>query len=331
MEVEEIIDKIVEETELEEDEVKENVEEKMSEFEGLVSEEGAVHLVAKEHGVQIAEQGEGELKVENIVPEMRKVRLKARVVDISDVNTFERDDDEEDGKVQNLTLGDETGTIRVTLWDEQTEIAEKIDEGDVIEISGAYTVEDNQGNAELRLGDEVQVKMSDDDDIPEVKNPNEAQEASINEVNSEGATYSVKGMVMNVYTSNPFYRVDPESGETVREDDDGNYVTDEGKEVDEPEGRLAISAVIDDGTDSIRAVFFRDQARELIEVDEETEKEMDTEAVEEAAENARGKDVKVDGRTRYNDYFGRIEMIANSYEVLDTEKELENLLDIMEA
>ncbi|MFB6115353.1 MAG: DUF2240 family protein, partial [Candidatus Nanohalobium sp.] len=150
MEVQGIIDKIVEETELEEDEVKENVEEKMGEFEGLVSEEGAVHLVAKEHGVAIAEQGEEDLKVENIVPEMRKVRLKARVVDISDVNTFERDDDEEDGKVQNIVLGDETGTIRVTLWDEQTEIAEKIDEGDVIEISGAYTVEDNQGNAELR-------------------------------------------------------------------------------------------------------------------------------------------------------------------------------------
>ncbi|PSH02206.1 MAG: hypothetical protein BRC26_01745, partial [Nanohaloarchaea archaeon QH_8_44_6] len=99
MEVEDIIAKIVEETELEEDELRENIEEKMEEFEGLVSEEGAVHLVAKEHGVQIAEQGDGELKIENVVPEMRKVHIKARVVDISDVNTFERDDDEEDGKV----------------------------------------------------------------------------------------------------------------------------------------------------------------------------------------------------------------------------------------
>ncbi|MFB6174834.1 MAG: DUF2240 family protein [Candidatus Nanohalobium sp.] len=330
MEVEDIIAKIVDETELEEDEVKEEIEEKMEEFEGLVSEEGAVHLVAKENGVAVAEGGDQELKVENIVPEMRKVRLKARVVDISDVNTFERDDDEEDGKVQNIVLGDETGTIRVTLWDEQTEIAEKIDEDDVIEISGAYTVEDNQGNAELRLGDEVQVKMADEDDIGEVKNPNEAQEASISSVSDEGATYRIKGMIMNVYTSNPFYSTCPECGTSVRENDDGDFVCDEHGEV-EPNKALAISAVVDDGTDSIRTVFFRDQARELLEIDEEEETEGDIDAVEEGAEKATGKEVEIEGRTRYNDYFGRIEIIANQYEVLDTEKELEQLLDIMEA
>lgn len=330
MEVEDIIAKIVEETELEEDEVRENVEEKMDEFEGLVSEEGAVHLVAKEHGVQIAEQGDGELKIENIVPEMRKVHIKARVVDISDVNTFERDDDEEDGKVQNLVLGDETGTIRVTLWDDQTEIAEKIDEDDVIEISGAYSVEDNQGNAELRLGDEVQVKMADDDDIPEVKDPNEAQEASIIDVSEEGATYRVKGMVLNVYTSNPYYTTCPECDDSVREDDDGNYVCEEHGEV-EPEYALAISAVIDDGTDSIRGVFFRDQARDLLDMDEDEELDGDVETVEDAAEGVAGKEVELEGRTRYNDYFGRIELITNSYSVLDTEKELEHLLELMEA
>ncbi|PSH00433.1 MAG: hypothetical protein BRC30_03545 [Nanohaloarchaea archaeon SW_7_46_7] len=330
MEVEDIIAKIVEETELEEDEVRENIEEKMEEFEGLVSEEGAVHLVAKEHGVQIAEQGDGELKIENVVPEMRKVHIKARVVDISDVNTFERDDDEEDGKVQNLVLGDETGTIRVTLWDEQTEIAEKIEEDDVIEISGAYSVEDNQGNAELRLGDEVQVKMADDDDIPEVKNPNEAQEASIIDVSEEGATYRVRGMVLNVYTSNPFYTTCPECEDSVREDEDGNHVCEEHGEVD-PEHALAISAVVDDGTDSIRGVFFRDQARDLLDIEEDEELEGDVEAVEESAEGVAGKEVELEGRTRYNDYFGRIELITNSYSVLDTEKELEQLLDIMEA
>lgn len=330
MEVEDIIAKIVDETELEEDEVRENIEEKMEEFEGLVSEEGAVHLVAKEHGVQIAEQGGGELKIENIVPEMRKVHLKARVVDISDVNTFERDDDEEDGKVQNLVLGDETGTIRVTLWDEQTEIAEKIDEDDVIEISGAYSVEDNQGNAELRLGDEVQVKMADEDDIAEVKNPNEAQEVPVIDVNDEGVTYRVKGMVLNVYTSNPYYTTCPECEDSVKEDEDGNYVCEEHGEV-EPNHALAISAVIDDGTDSIRGVFFREQARDLLGIDEDTELEGDVDAVEEAAEDSTGKEVELEGRTRYNDYFGRIEIIANQYEVLDTEKELEQLLDIMEA
>lgn len=333
MEVEDVIEKIVEESDLDEDEVDEEIEDKMEEFSGLVSEEGAAHLVAKEFGVQIEGEENKDLQIDNIVPEMRKVHLKAKVLNISDINTFERDDEEEDGKVQNLVLGDESGTIRVTLWDEQTQIAEKISEGNGIEIAGAYTVEDNQGNAELRLGDDVQVKMLDEDEVPEVDDSNsmQTQEVAINEVNSEGNSYRVRGMLMKIYTSNPFYRVHPETGDTVRENDDGEYVTDEGEEVEGPEGRLAVSGVIDDGTETIRTVFFGDQARKILEVDEEVEKEMDVDAVEEAAEKAAGKELVIEGRTRFNDYFDRIEILANDIEEIETKDEIERMLEIMEA
>ena len=332
MDVDELIAKVVEESELTEEDIEEKVDEKMEEFEGLVSEEGAVHLVAKEHGIQLGEKGSEDLKIENVVPDMRKVMVKGRVLNISDMNTFERDDDEEDGRVQNIVLGDDTGTIRITLWDEQTEIANNVDEGDVIEMSGCYTVEDNRGNAELRLGDSATVKMADDQDLFEdVKSSSSTEEAKIKEINSEGQSYRAKGMLMAVYTSNPFYRVDPDTGDTVREDDDGNYVTDDGKEVEEPNGRLAVSGVIDDGTDNIRAVFFGEQARELLDVSEEDEKEMNTEAVEEAAEEAKGLEIAVEGRTRYNDYFGRIELLASELEIVDEKQEIENMLEIMEA
>ena len=333
MSAEEVVEKIVEETEMDEDEVQEKLEDKMEEFSGLVSEEGASHLVAKEHGVQIAAEENEDLKIDNIVPDMRKVHVKAKVLNISDVNTFERDDEEEDGRVQNLVLGDETGTIRVTLWDEQTEIADKIEEGVGIEIAGAYTVEDNQGSAELRLGDDVQVKMLDDDEVPEVDDSNSmsTKEVSVREVNQEGNSYRVKGMLMKVYTSNPFYRVHPDTGDTVRENDDGEYLTDDGEEVEDPEGRLAVSGVIDDGTETIRTVFFGEQAREVLEVDEETEKEMDVDTVEEAALESQGKELVVEGRTRFNDYFDRLEILCNSLEEVKTKEEIEHMLEVMEA
>lgn len=333
MEAENLIEKIVEESELEKEDVKEKIEEKMEEFEGLVSEEGAVHLVAKEHGIQIGDAVNEELKIDNIVPDMRKVTFKARAVSISDLNTFERDDDEEDGKVQNIVLGDDTGTIRMTLWDEQTEIAGKVDEGDAIEIAGAYTVEDDRGNAEIRLGDSAKVAMADDDDVPEVETGGmgDAENVTIKEVNSENASYAVNGMLMAVYTNSPFYTVDPETGDTVRENDDGDYVTDDGKEVEEPDHRLALSAVIDDGTDNIRAVFFGDQARKILEIDEETERDGDLDAVEEAGEEAVGKELAIEGRTRYNDYFGSLEIIANEANEVSNQKQIEELLEILEV
>jgi replication factor A1 len=326
MEVDQIVEKIVEETELDEEEVRDNIEEKMDEFEGLVSEEGAVHLVAKEHGVPVAEAAAEDLKIENIVPDMRKVTLKTRVVDIQDVNTFERDDGEE-GKVQNVVLGDDTGTIRMTLWDDQTEIAEQIDEGDAIELAGAYTLEDDRGNAELRLGDSATVKMADEDDVPEVETM-ETSEVEIREVMSENTTYRIKGMLMAVYTNNPFYKICPECESSVRQDND--YECEEHGDI-EPENALAISGVLDDGTENIRIVFFREQGQELLGIDEETVKDGDQDAIEQAAEESLGKRLAVEGRTRYNDYFGRIEMIGNEMEELDTEDEIQNLLEIMEV
>ncbi|MFB6193207.1 MAG: OB-fold nucleic acid binding domain-containing protein [Candidatus Nanohaloarchaea archaeon] len=332
MDPEDIIEKIVEETELDREETEEKVEAKMDEFEGLVSEEGAVHLVAKEHGVNVGQEMSEDLKIENIVPDMRKVNFKARVVNISDMNTFERDDEEEDGRVQNVVLGDDTGTIRMTLWDEQTDIADKISEGDPIEITGAYTMEDDRGNAEIRLGDSAKVAMADEEDVPEVETGGaETEEASIREVNSENSSYRISGMLMAVYTNNPFYRVDPETGDTVRENDEGEYETDDGEVVENPGHRLALSGVLDDGTGNIRVVFFGEQARKVLEIDEETEKEGDIETVEEAGEEAVGKELEVEGRTRYNDYFGRIELLANSLEQIETGKQLEELLDVMEV
>ena len=331
MEPEELIEKIVEETDLEEDEVKEQVEEKMEEFEGLVSEEGAIHLVAKDAGLQLSKAENQDLKVENVVPDMRKVTLKARVVNISDINTFERDDEDEEGRVQNMVLGDDTGTIRLTLWDDQTQIAEKVDEGDAIAIGGAYTVEDNQGNAELRLGDEAQVKMAEDDEVPEVKSQGgEAENVSIRQVKAKNSNYEIEGMVMDIYTSNPFYSMCPECGETVRENDDGDYVCEEDGEV-EPDKALAMSIVVDDGTDNIRVVMFRDRARELLDIDEETETSGDLDAIEEAAEEAIGTKIKLSGRTRYNDYFGTLEIIANSFSEIEAEDELEQMIEMFEA
>ena len=328
-----IIEKITEETELDEEEVKEKVEDKLDEFSGLVSEEGALHLVAKEHGVQIAEAQNKDLKINNIVPEMRKVNFKARVANISDINTFERDEEDEEGKVQNMTLGDDTETIRMTLWDEQTQITEKINEGDAIEISGAYTVEDQQENAEIRLGDNATVKMADEDEVPEIKQNTQstATEATIKEIQTENSQFQTTGMIMALYTSSPFYKVDPETGDTVRENDDGELVTDDGKEVENPDHRLALSGVIDDGTDNIRCVFFGEQARKILEIDEETEKEGDLKKVEEQVNQAIGKEIQVKGNTRHNDYFSQLELLVNQVEELETQKQIEKLLEQLEA
>ncbi|KXA96390.1 hypothetical protein AKJ37_05370, partial [candidate division MSBL1 archaeon SCGC-AAA259I09] len=48
------------------------------------------------------------------------LEVVGRITDRSEISTFTREDESE-GKVGSLTIGDETGTIRVAIWGDRTE------------------------------------------------------------------------------------------------------------------------------------------------------------------------------------------------------------------
>ena len=78
------------------------------------------------------------------------VNLRGVVLDTDSVRTFDRDDGSE-GKVSNVTLGDETGRVRVTLWDEQADRAEALTAGQSVEVVDGY-VRERDGSLELHVG-----------------------------------------------------------------------------------------------------------------------------------------------------------------------------------
>ena len=88
------------------------------------------------------------------------VSLRGVVLDTDSIRTFDRDDGSE-GQVSNLTLGDETGRVRVTLWDEQAEQAEKLTAGQSIEIVDGY-VRERDGSLELHVGEQSEIDELDE-------------------------------------------------------------------------------------------------------------------------------------------------------------------------
>ncbi|WP_254536908.1 single-stranded DNA binding protein [Halomarina litorea] len=117
------------EADVEEEEFREAVAEKVEQMNGLVDEETAAMLLASE---LTDDDVNG---VADIEPGMEEVKFLAKVVSVGDLRTFERDEGE--GKVLNLEVADETGRVRVALWDEDAEAAtEELAPGDVLRISG---------------------------------------------------------------------------------------------------------------------------------------------------------------------------------------------------
>ncbi len=110
------------EDQISKEEFESRIEEKVSLMAGLCDRRTAAMLVARELGAS-----EVLIKICKIKPETGTVAFTGRVISISEIKEFMRSDGST-GRVANLTVGDETGTIRVALWDEATDL---IRSGDV--------------------------------------------------------------------------------------------------------------------------------------------------------------------------------------------------------
>jgi len=98
-------------------------------------------------------------KIGEISPDMSVVNVIGKIIDLSDIRTFQRKDETE-GKVKNLVIGDETGRIRVVVWGDMTAI--EVELGSVVDISNGYSKE-SYGSVEVHLGRGSLIRLSDED------------------------------------------------------------------------------------------------------------------------------------------------------------------------
>ena len=81
---EEIVLKINEKSKMPVSEIDERVEKKLKQLSGLISKEGAAHIVANELGIKIFEPLSGKLQIKNILNGMRDVETVGKVLQVSD-------------------------------------------------------------------------------------------------------------------------------------------------------------------------------------------------------------------------------------------------------
>ena len=86
--------------------------------------------------------------------------IQGYVISIYPSKTFKRRDWTK-GKLASILVSDKTGTLRVVLWDNKTEIIEngKIQKKQKIRISHGYVRLGLDGNSELHLGDKATIDI----------------------------------------------------------------------------------------------------------------------------------------------------------------------------
>jgi replication factor A1 len=155
----------------------------------------------------------GTASIDSLAMGQSDVDVQGIVLGTESIRTFDRDDGSE-GRVANLSLGDETGRIRVTLWDDQADRAEELDTGTPVEVVDGY-VRERDGNLELHVGDRGAVEEIDDEiDFSPETDPIGAVEID--------TTVDLGGVVRSVDPTRTFDRDDGSEGQVrnVRVQDD---------------------------------------------------------------------------------------------------------------
>ena len=154
---EEIIRRIEEKTGLPQVEI----DQKISQLSDLVSKEGAAHIVANQFGIKLFENlNERKVKISEVAKGASFVNVLGRVTTIYGVNKFNRKGTE--ARVASLMLADESGSIRVAIWDEKFIRLiddEKLNEGDIIKITNGYSRENNN-KSELHIGSNTTLEVN---------------------------------------------------------------------------------------------------------------------------------------------------------------------------
>lgn len=304
-----IIKKIKEKTGLETEEINKKIEEKLKQLSGLISEEGAAHIIANELGIKLMEAND-KLKIKNVFSGMRNVEIVGKVTKIYEVRHFQTG--ERSGKVGNFMIGDETGVMRIVCWGEKADILEKLSEGNTIKIKSAYS-RDNNNRVELHLNENSEIIINPEGEtIKEVKTGISANRKKIDQLTSEDSSVEILGTIVSAYDPR-FFEVCPTCAKRVRMQE-SVFICPEHGPITTPQYSYVMNTIIDDGTENIRAIFFKNQMQHLTNMTHEEILELKDKSFEDVKNDLLGKIVKVIGRVVINDMFSRKEFIAQIVE-----------------
>ena len=295
---EKLLDKISKSSGLEKEEIERRIAAKRAKLSGLISPEGAAQVVAAELGISFDNE---KMKIDELISGMRKVNIFGKVIKIFPSRTFVKNGKE--GKVANFIMADETSNVKVVLWDtNHIDLIEKgeIGEDKVVEILNAST----RGN-ELHLGSFSELKLS-NEILGEVKRDKAFREKEISDFKLAD-NVSTRAFVVQVFEPK-WFNVCSECKKKVVLEGEQFVCVEHGKVSADKRGLM--NMVLDDGTETMKAVMFHDVMQEF----------------GENKEILLGREMIFSGDVRLNKFFNTPEFIIESA----IEPELDEILKKLE-
>lgn len=296
---EQLVQRISRSSGLSVEDITRRVEAKRAKLSGLISKEGAAQVVASELGISFDKE---KIKVSEMLDGMKRVNVVGKIIDLSAVREYNKNGRQ--GKIGSFVLADDTGNIRTVLWDtNHISLIEqgKIKQDDVVEITNA-----SMRNNELHLTGFSDIKLS-NEIIKDVKSEKSLKERKIFDLKA-GENAMLRAFIVQTFEPR-FFNVCPSCSKKVN---DLGECGEHGKVA--AQKRSLLSLVLDDGSETIRAVLFSEQITKLL-----------GENGAEKRGELLGKELFFSGQARQNKLFGNTEFFVNDSQEIDIDKLIEQL------
>src|SRR3989344_1159645 len=301
-----VLEKIKKEGGLSDEELEGRIKKKIEQLSGLISREGAAHIICNELGIKLFDQISGKLKIGSILTGMRDVEVVGRAQQVFEVKEFKTES--RSGKVGSLILADDSGTIRLVLWGSQADKLPGITAGAALKIKSGYAKENN-GRKELHLGDRGELTLNPEgEDIPVLKQKAQSRK-DIKALQDGEENVELLGTIVQIYDLR-FFSVCPQCGKKALTSPEGTVCTTHGS-VGEAFSSV-LNLIIDDGSSTIQAVFFSNQVEHLLgkTASQLQDYRISPSTFDSVKHDLLGRQLKVVGKTRKNAMFDRLEFMV---------------------
>ncbi len=326
--LEDVKKKIIEKSGMSAEELDAKIKSKIDKFSGMVSEEGAAHIIANEMKVELFSQDEkqGSFKINKLMPGMRNVEIVAKVIRNYGLREFNTSNGE--GKVTSLVVNDGTGFTRLVGWHAMAEQIEKAKENDIIKADGIFIKENKRGNKEAHLTDSSNILMNPEGVKIDVQANSLYTSKKVSTINEKDEMVRVIGTLINVFDVR-FFPKCPECNKKAVARDDAFFCNEHGEV--QPAYSYVLNALLDDGSGIIRTIFWKNQLEALTGKNEDEIRSFreKPDEFENIKMDLLGSIIKLEARVTKNDMFDRIELHAQRvYPKLDPQEELKFLEEL---
>ena len=249
-------------------------------------------------------------KIYDIDEDDMNIKVVARILEIEDTREFERQDGTK-GLVRNMTIGDDSGFIPVTLWDDKTNLPYDINEAIKIQ-NPRINYNDMSNRVELSIGNSTNILQPSYNELTSLPDIEELQNIlytskDIASLELEDRSVKIKGTFSDPFIERILMPKCPVCNRTLEDEDEeecphcGNYI-------DKPKYLLMLPGKLTDDTGEIQVTFFNELVEQLLDMKHDDivalyeESEGDIGFLETKAMDLEGRTLELLADVTYNNY-----------------------------